>query len=62
MFKVNNEDSGIFIVNFEDISHLALVFLPLNLSRLMLAGTGCKFRCFAEIHCFENFNMDNLQP
>ena len=31
MFKVNNKDtwrrSGVFIVNFEHISHLALVFL-----------------------------------
>ena len=31
MFKVNNRDtwrrSGIFIVNFELVSHLALVFL-----------------------------------
>ena len=36
MFKVNNEDttgSGVFIVNFEYISHLALVtiFLALNI-------------------------------
>ena len=41
MFKVNNKDtkryqwrrSGDFIVNFEHISHLALVFLLLILSR-----------------------------
>ena len=41
MFKVNNKDtrttpwrrSGIFIVNFEHISHLVLVFLLLTLSR-----------------------------
>ena len=32
MFKVNNKDRfGIFIVNFEHISHLVLVFLLLNL-------------------------------
>ena len=42
MFKIDNKDtrikiqwrrSGIFIVNFEHISHLALVFLLLTLSR-----------------------------
>ena len=43
MFKVNNKDtgttsrrqwcrSGVFVVNFEQISHLALVFLLLILS------------------------------
>ena len=32
MFKVNNkETSGVFIVNFEHIPHLALVFLLLTL-------------------------------
>ena len=43
MFKVNNKvvqwrRSGIFIVNFEHISHLALVFLLLTLSKQMPAG------------------------
>ena len=39
MFKVNNRNtrarrrSGIFIVNFEHISHLVLVFLLLTLNR-----------------------------
>ena len=40
MFKVNNKDtkrqwrrSGIFIVNYERISHLVLVFLLLTLSK-----------------------------
>ena len=37
MFKVNNKDakrrSGVFIVNFEHISHLVLVFLLLTLSK-----------------------------
>ena len=38
MFKVNNKDtrrrrSGVFIINFEHISHLDLVFLLLTLSR-----------------------------
>ena len=36
MFKVNNRNwrrSGIFIVNFEHISHFVLVFLLLTLSR-----------------------------
>ena len=41
MFKVNNKDtikSGVFIVNFENISHLVLVFLLLTLNMLLLAG------------------------
>ena len=35
MFKINNKDrrrSGVFIVNFEHISHLILVFLLLTLN------------------------------
>ena len=34
MFKVNDEDtrSGVFIVNFEHISHIDLVFLLVTLS------------------------------
>ena len=51
MFKVNNRNTrtrreicstlaimGVFIVNFEHISYLVLVFLLLTLSRLMLLG------------------------
>ena len=46
MFKVNNKStrttpvphSGVFIVNVEHISQLALVFLLLSLSRQMPAG------------------------
>ena len=46
MFNVNNKDtrttlitrhSGVFIINFEHISHLVLVFLLLTLSRKTLA-------------------------
>ena len=33
MFKINNKDTSVFIVNFERISHLVLVFLLLTLSR-----------------------------
>ena len=38
MFKVNNKDTrmiaeDIFIVNFENISHLVIVFVLLTLSR-----------------------------
>ena len=38
MFKVNNKDanlmsSGVFIVNFEHVSHLVLLFLLLPLNR-----------------------------
>ena len=35
MFKVNSKDSvktGVFIVNFEHVSHLVLVFLLLTLN------------------------------
>ena len=46
MFKVNIKTperrhwrrSGVFIVNFEHISYLVLVFLLLTLNRLMPAG------------------------
>ena len=39
MFEVNNRrHSGVFIVNFERISHLVLVFLLLTWSRRMPAG------------------------
>ena len=44
MFKVNNKDtrmkrrSGVFIVNFEHISHLVLVFLLLTLNMYFPAG------------------------
>ena len=43
MSKVNNNDrmthrSGVFIVNFKHISHVALVFLLLNLDMQLLAG------------------------
>ena len=46
MLKVDNKDisrSYVFIANFEHISHLALVFLLLTLSRLMsteMCGTN----------------------
>ena len=38
MFKVNNKDSGVFIVNFKHISHLILMFLLLTLNMLLSAG------------------------
>ena len=44
MFKFNNKDtrttprSGVFIVNFEHISHLVLVFLLLTLNMELPAG------------------------
>ena len=42
LLKVNNRNtwrrSGVFIVNFEHISHLVLVFIVLTLSRLMPTG------------------------
>ena len=40
MFKFNNKDtsSGVFIVNFEHISHVVLVFLLLTRNIQLLAG------------------------
>ena len=41
MFKVNNRRrSGIFIVNFEQISHIVLLFSPLTLNKQISAGLG----------------------
>ena len=46
MFKVDNKDqndwcrSTVFIVNFEHISHLVLVFLLLTLNMYMPVGTS----------------------
>ena len=56
MFKVNNKDtkmtpwscSGIFIVNFEHISHFVPVFLLLILSRQMPAGLVFSFTISSE--------------
>ena len=33
MFKDNNKDTGVFIANFERISHFVLVYLLFTLSR-----------------------------
>ena len=39
MFKANNKDTtGVFIVNFEHISHLALVFILFTLNIQLPAG------------------------
>ena len=38
MFKVNNKDISVFFANFEDISHLILVFLLLTLNMYLPAG------------------------
>ena len=35
--------SGVFIINFEHISHLALVLLLLTLNQQILAGYGFSF-------------------
>ena len=48
MFKVNNRKtnhrSGVFIVNFEHISHLVLVFLLVTLNMQLPVGKKIKFR------------------
>ena len=38
MFKVNNENTIVFIVNFGHISHFFPMFLLLNLNNYMLVG------------------------
>ena len=43
--------SGVFIVNFEDISHLALVFLLLTLGKLRFA------KPFTALNTVENKNL-----
>ena len=45
MFKVNNS-FDIFIVNFEQISHVVLVFLLLMLNKLMSAGRWLRLISF----------------
>ena len=47
MFKVNNKNnrwrrSGVFIVNFEHISHLFLVFILLTLNKQMFSKVFLK--------------------
>ena len=39
MFKVNDKDNSVFIVNFEHISPLVLVFLLLTLNMQLPAGS-----------------------
>ena len=46
MFKVNNS-FDIFIVNFEQISHVVLVFLLLMLNKLMSAGRWLRLISFS---------------
>ena len=45
--------SGVFIVNFEHISHLVLVFLWLILSRLMPAGSVLSYQPISVSSQFE---------
>ena len=67
MFKVNDKTperrqwrrSGVFMVNFEFIVHLFLVFLLLTLNKEMLAGKvvmKCLLRMF-----FTPFYYDDIQ-
>ena len=65
MFKVNNKSprmtpvtvfsSGVFVVKFEDISHLVLVFLLLTLKMYMPAGESK----MSENGCFKGFIEQN---
>ena len=38
MLEVSNKDTSVFIINFDYISHLALVFLLLTLNMKLPAG------------------------
>ena len=52
MFRVNNKDtrttlmrrSGVFIVNFEHVSHLVLMFILFTLSKLIPAVSAINSR------------------
>ena len=48
--------SGVFIVNFEHISHLVLVFLLLTLNMQMPAGSNATLRYprYAPALCYDN--------
>ena len=48
--------SGVFIVNFEHISHLVLVFLLLTLSRQLLTGKDIG-TCLQKIKDLESINI-----
>ena len=69
MFKVNNKDTRIvFIVDFEHISHLVLVFLLLTLNMQLPAGMKDnvnKENLPSNVLCFQenkkHINAKNLQ-
>ena len=57
--------SGVFIVNFEHISHLVLVFLSLTLNKQTLTGTmiGAYFPMDSiNGFCIQNINYHNTTP
>ena len=71
MFIVNNKDTrmtplasfGVFIFNFEHISHLVLVFLLLTLSRYMSTGVGItKMKQYEAMEWQNNENDDMTKP
>ena len=63
MFKVNNRRrSGVFTVNFENITHIVLVFLLLSFSMWLPAGNAYQWKSInkttqknvgSEVLCFE---------
>ena len=69
MFKVNNKISerrqrrcsGVFILNFEHISHLFLVFLLLTLNEIMLVEFCHSIIVEGMEHCKEDFSSTNLK-
>ena len=62
MLKVNNEDTGVFLVNFEHISHLVLVFLLLTLHMQLPAGINTFMDMFKNIrHVCEHFKICKIK-
>ena len=61
MFKANYKDtSSVFIVSFEHISHLALVFLSLNLNMLLPAGSGIRRKALALVKWHDETSLVNM--
>ena len=58
MFKVNNKDTVVFIVNFEQVSQIVLVFPLLTLNKQMPARNI--FSKLEHFLYFKHFNCSNL--
>ena len=58
--SLNWRRSGVFIINFENISHLALVFLLLTLSNKMPAGKKICKELWFQYNTLESFMILNI--